>query len=551
MVKKRIKYSKRYTEILNVLMKNGFGFFLKDLGPFHFLANKNISDTSVLSKSISERIRLSLEQLGPTFIKLGQLASTRLDMIPADIARELTKLQDHVSPMPTEEVVSVIEREFGQPVDTLFLQFSPNPVASASIGQVHRAKLFDGSEVAVKVQRPNIDETIEKDLAILTDLARLMETRYEWARNYELVGIIDELGKSLKKELDYTLEGKNADKLRRNLQSFENVLIPEIHWAYTTKKILTMEFIRAIKFQWFLEHADSTGKQLVANTFIKSMFHQIFLDGIFHGDPHPGNLFVDDQNRLIYLDFGMIGRIPTSLKYDLASMLIALKNERMDELTYLVLKVGKPMQNVDTFELHSEIEEIVLKYGDAPLEKISLGELMNELLHVSFRHKIRMPKALTLLAKTLITMESIISELGTGLSMVDMAEPFGKELMKDRLKPTNVWKEFEGKLRDAFDTLSDVRKAIKVVSKKEKLQMEMNVPEIKTFIQKLDRMSNQLSFSIVLLAFSILMGSLIIGASISSQRTFLWDFPVIEVGSIVATLMFLWLLFGIFRSGKF
>ncbi|WAA13471.1 ABC1 kinase family protein [Fervidibacillus halotolerans] len=551
MVKSRWKYSQRYHEILNVLMKNGFGFFIKDLGPFNFLSKKNMPESSVLTKSISERIRLSLEQLGPTFIKLGQLASTRLDLIPADIAEELAKLQDHVYPTPTEEVITVIEKELGQRVDTLFLEFSPKPVASASIGQVYQAKLFDGSDVAVKVQRPNIEETIEKDLSILTDLARLMENRYEWARNYQLVDIVDELAKSLKNELDYTMEGKHAEKLRRNLQSFDNVTIPKIRWTYTTKKVLTMDFIHAKKFRQFVEEALESEKKSMANTFIRSMFHQIFLDGFFHGDPHPGNLFIKDHNHLIYIDFGMIGRIPTSLKYDLASMIIALKNEQLEKLTYLVLKVGKPLQTVDTIELHSDIEEIIFKYIDAPLDKISLGELVNDLLYVSFKHKIRMPKALTLLGKTLITMECIISELDSDLSMIDMVEPFGKELMKNRLKPKNVLNDIEGKIRDFFDMLSDTKKALKSLSKKGKFEVEMHVPEIESFIHKLDRISNQLSFSIVLLAFSILMASLIIGASISGQGTFLWDFPVIEVGSIVATLMFLWLLYGIFRSGRF
>lgn len=534
-----------------MFFRNGFGFFIKDLDPIHFFSRKNKPDSSVYSKSIGERIRISLEQLGPTFIKLGQLASTRLDLIPPDIIRELVKLQDDVTPIPTVEIERIIQEELDQPVGQLFKEFSPEPVASASIGQVHYAKLFDGSEVAVKIQRPNIEETIEKDLSILTDFARLAESRYEWARNYQLTDIVAELAKSLRNELDYTLEGKHGEKIKRSLKSVANVSVPGVYWEYTTKKVLTMDFVHAKKFHQFLEEAGTDEKKAMADVFIKSMFQQIFVDGFFHGDPHPGNLFVQDHRRLIFIDFGMVGRIQSDLKYDLASMLIALKQDRMDELTYLVLKVGKPIKEVDLEAFHSDIEDVIFKYADVPLEQISLGELMNDLLHISFRHQIRMPKALTLLGKTFITMESIIGDLDSGLSMIDMAEPFGKELIKNRLKPRNLAKELEGKAREFYETLSHTRKAVKSISKRGKIQVEMTVPELKQFIHKLDRISNQLSFSIILLAFTILMAGLIIGASISSQRTFLWEFPVIELGSIVATAMFLWLLYGIFRSGRF
>ena len=550
MIGKRLKYAQRYQEILTALLKNGFGFVVKDLGLLDF-KRKAEADSAVYSKSIAERIRLVLEELGPTFVKLGQLASTRVDLISENIIKELEKLQDHVAAIPFSDVEETIEKELGQPVKDIFLEVREEPIASASIGQVHYGKLPNGQEVAIKVQRPNIEEKIDIDLQILTNLTNLMEEKFEWANNYRISEIVEEVSRSIRLELDYTVEAWNGEKISRQLKDQPEYVIPSIHWEYTTKKILTMDFISGTKFRDYAKSASEAGKKLIVKQFVECMFQQIFIDGFFHGDPHPGNLFVLPDKRIALIDFGMIGRLSPSMKNDLASVIIALKNRDINEVIFLFLKLGQSSEPIDNDQIYADIEVLIEMNMDIPLQQISLANLINNLMEISFKYRVRMPADLTILAKTLLTMEGILSHLDKDLSIIDMAQPFGEKLIRERLKPSKIMKETRHKLREIQTFLTQLMKSGSSITKDGKIHVEISVPEVKNLSKKLDRVTNQLSFSIILLAFSIMMVGLMIGASISNVKTFLWNFPVVEVGGVVATLMFLWLLFSILKHGKF
>lgn len=550
MIGKRLKYAQRYQEILSALLKNGFGFIVKDLGLLDF-KRKAEADSSMYSKSIAERIRSVLEELGPTFVKIGQLASTRVDLIPENVIKELEKLQDNVAPIPFSEVEGIIKKELGQSVNELFLDMSEEPIASASIGQVHYAKLQSGEEVAIKVQRPNIEKKMEIDLQILSDLTNLMEEKFEWARNYRISEIVEEVSRSLRLEFDYTTEAWNGEKIARHLKEHTYCVIPSIYWEYTTKRILTMEFIHGTRIRDYIKDATEAEKKQIAKQFVDCMLHQIFINGFFQGDPHPGNLFVLPDHRLALIDFGMVGRLSTTMKSELASVIIALKNREINDVIYILLKIGQCSEPIDNDKMYADIEDIIEMNIDIPLHQIGLANLLNKLMEVSFKYKIRMPADLTILAKTLLTMEGILSNLDRDLSIIDMAHPFGKKLVRERYKPETIMKEARQKIREVQTFLTDFMQSGKSITKDGKIHVEMSAPEVKDLSKKLDRVTNQLSFSIILLAFSILMVGLIIGASISNVKTFLWNFPVVEVGGVVATLMFLWLLFSIIKHGKF
>lgn len=550
MIGKRLKYAQRYQEILTALLKNGLGFIVKDLGLLGF-KRKAEADSTMYSKSIAERIRSVLEELGPTFVKLGQLASTRVDLIPENIIKELEKLQDHVAPIPFSDVEKIIEKELGQPANDLFLEVNDRPIASASIGQVHYGKLPTGQEVAIKVQRPNIEEKIDIDLQILSDLTNLMEEKLEWANNYRISEIVEEVSRSLRLELDYTVEAWNGEKIARQLKEHPNYIIPSIHWEYTTKRILTMDYISGTRLRDYAKNASEAEKKLVAKQFVECMFQQIFIDGFFHGDPHPGNLFVLPDKRMALIDFGMIGRLSPSMKNDLASVIIALKNRDINEVIFLFLKLGQSSEPIDNDQIYADIEVLIEMNMDIPLQQISLANLINNLMEISFKYRVRMPADLTILAKTLLTMEGILSHLDKDLSIIDMAHPFGEKLIRERLKPSKIMKETRNKLREIQTFLTQLMKSGSSITKDGKIHVEISVPEVKNLSKKLDRVTNQLSFSIILLAFSIMMVGLVVGASISNVKTFLWNFPVVEVGGVVATLMFLWLLFSILKHGKF
>lgn len=554
MMGRRLKHAQRYQDILTALIKNGFGFMVKDLGLVDFISNFNKqnaeADSILYSKSIGERIRLILEELGPTFVKLGQLASTRIDLIPKGIIKELEKLQDHVAPISAEEVIKIVEKELGQPIEILYKKFHEVPIASASIGQVHYAQLFSGQEVAIKVQRPHIEEKIDIDLSILADLAHLMEAKIEWAKSYRIKEIVEELSRNLKLELDYLNEARNGEEIALQLKAHQNILIPGIHWDLTTKKVLAMDYIDGLRLHDFMITSSIVEKKQIAKQFTDSMFQQIFIGGFFHGDPHPGNIFILPNNKIALIDFGMVGRLAPATKYGLASLIIALKYKDIEEVAYIITKIAGSDSEI-TDQLYTDIEDIIGLYTNIPLSQIHFSDLIDKVMQVSFRYHISMPPDLTILAKTLVTLEGILSQIDPDLAIIELAQPYGAKLIRERIKPKTVLKESKKKLRKFLDVLTNLLKNSEAITKDGKIKFEMDIPEIRELIQKLNRTSNQLSFSIILLAFSILMVGLIIGASISRVDTILWRFPVVEVGGIVATLMFLWLLLSIFKSGRF
>lgn len=555
MLRKRLAHAQRIQEIFAALIRNGFGFIVHDLGMFDLVGKvhrkKTVPDETIISKNIGERIRITLEELGPTFIKLGQLASTRIDLFPREITKELAKLQDDVKGVPFTKIKPIIEEELGQSLDSLFSQFSFTPVASASIGQVHRATLPTGEEVAIKIQRPNIEKTITTDLEILRYLATVLEQRTDWAKEHRVYDIVNELAASLLMELDYTREAKNSERCMASIKDLDYVHIPKIYWQYTTKRILTMEFIKGQKLEQFIQTASPEKKKKLALDFTNCMFEQIFVGGFFHADPHPGNIFITEEKRIVLIDFGMVGRLSPQMKYDLASLIIALRDEDLEEIAALVMKIGKMSDETDEDRLLIDLDNLLETYIHRSLHQIHISELYNEIFRICFENKIRIPADLTMLGKTLLTTEGVLARLDPELALIDLAEPFGRRLIRERFEPKTVFKKIRFKFRDMQKLFSELEAILRGIARRGKIRIEVDVPAIQELLNKLDRITNQLSFSIVLLAFSIMMSGLVVGAAIMKENTILWSFPVIEIGGVAATLMFLWLLYSIFKSGRF
>lgn len=506
------------------------------------------------SKSIGERVRLILEELGPTFIKMGQIASTRPDIIPEEILKELEKLQDHVPPFPFEEVERIVQEELGSTIDTLFKEFQEVPIAAASIGQVHFAVLKSNERVAVKIQRPNISKIIQTDLEILQDLVQLASQRLEWASRYQLPEIVEEFSKSLREELNYTIEARNTERVSKQFEKDSNIHIPNVYWDLSTQKILTLEFAEGIKLN-DMRKLDELGynRKILAERFVHSIFQQILIEGFFHGDPHPGNILAGPGEVIVFLDFGMVGRLTLEMKTYIAALIIAMMRKNTNGVIKAITKMGLIPDDIDMQKLTKDVDELKEKYLDVPLSQVSLGESINDLFSIAFKHHIQIPADLTLLGKTLLTMEGTVEMLDPELSIMNIAEPFGRKLLKERLHPKKVAENAASYLFEYGDILSQLPKHIQELTstiKKGKLRMEITVPELEQFLKKLDRISSRLSFSIILLSFSIIMVGLIIGSALSNQSTLLWNIPAQEIGFTIAVLMLLWLLFSIFRSGK-
>lgn len=556
----RVNYINRYREIAIQFSKSGLGFLIEEIGldrvislPKRILLRQQ--NDEVLEKTYAERIRIFIEEMGTTFIKLGQIASTRGDLLPPDLIKELEKLQSHVAPFPAAEARKLIEESLEAPIDELFMIFDDTPVGSASIGQVHRAMLHTGEDVAVKVQRANIEKTVRTDLEILRHLAVLAESNLEWARNYQVTDMIEEFSDALINELDYTIEARNVERIGKTHKNDDKIKIPEIYWEYSTKNVMVMDFIKGIPVNHFDELDKlNINRSDLAETLARAIFQQIFEEGYFHGDPHPGNVSVLRDGTLVFLDFGMIGRLTSDLKINFGSLLISLMRKDSDGVVKAIVKMGVVPSDVSMRDLNREAEIMRDKYYDVPLSKLNFSDAVNDLFGIANKYKIKLPQDFTILAKTLLTLESIVSQLDPDFSIMDVAEPFGKALLLERYNPKNLLnfqideiQQLGSELREVTENVHQFSKGLK----NQNLPIEIDVKGRSQFSKHLDRVINRLSFSIVLLAFSIVMVGLIVGSAILGEGSIIFRIPIIEIAAIFAMGMFIWLLWSIVKSGRF
>ncbi len=554
---KQLRHINRYREIATVLANQGFGYLIEEMDfikKIPYYERLWIKSSAAKATDFGDRIRIVLQELGPTYIKLGQIASTRPDILPSEIIVHLEKLQDKVAAFPFEQVQSLISEELGADIEQIFPEFDSQPLAAASIGQVHGATLKTGQKVAVKVQRPGIVADIETDLEILFELAVAVQNRFRWAKQYQVVDMVDEFSRSLRKELDYTIEARNTDKISNQLKDQPDYYIPKVYWDYSTKRILTTEFLQGIK----VNQSDILLEQgyqlsLIANRFAKGIFHQIFIEGFFHGDPHPGNIVILPGEVIGFLDFGMVGRLGPEMKNGLSSLLIGLKRNNTDDLLQAILRIGIVPPAVNRRQLRDDIELFKDTYYGLPLSKISIGEAIINFFRIAQKHAIRIPADLVMVGKALLTVEGVVKKLDPALSLLDIVEPFGAKLLRERMQPKiiaeSVWKT----ALDYGGLFNDIPRNVRELSgivKHGRLHLDTSIAETELFLKHQARISNRLSVSIMLLAFSILMGSIIISLSLMGKASFLWNIPIVEIGLFIALLMFAWVLYGIMRSGK-
>ncbi|MDA3130152.1 ABC1 kinase family protein [Aliibacillus thermotolerans] len=556
-LKQGLKHANRYRKIVTTLARHGFGYVLEEVGLFHILSlPKRIATATEEFQvhSIGKRIRRVLEELGPTYIKLGQLVSTRKDLFPPQIIEELEKLQDEVEPFSFDIVKETIESDLDDTIDELFLHFDKEPLAAASIGQVHVATLPDHTKVAVKVLRPNIREDVERDIDILRDLAKLLTQRFSWAKYYQLQDIVEEYVEAIRDEIDYYIEARNTEKMRNNMTEVPNVFIPETIDGYCSRRVLTMSFVEGLKIAEVEEQYTSEEKKRLARTLIDAFLHQVLMDGYFHSDPHPGNLLFVNKGKVAFIDFGQVGRLNKRMRKQFIDFVIALIRYDAYQVAQVIREMAHVPDTIDNEQFAEDVEYLLSKYYDRSFQDVRFGEAVNDIFFTAHRYDIQIYKEYAMLAKAIITLESVVEHLDPHISILEIAEPYGRILAKERWHPKSKIKEWieEGNKQKEYllDLPRELRDVLAKINK-ERIGIELNMPKVSIFLNKLDRISNRLSFSVILLAFSIIMVGLIIGSTFGDSTSLLVRLPVIEISFIVSFLMFLWLLYAIFKSGRF
>lgn len=553
---KTYRHIQRYRQILTVLFRYGFGDLVHTLKIEQYLeislqmiSRKRREKIETLSRA--ERVRMAMEELGPTFIKMGQILSTRPDLLPVEFIQELGKLQDHVPPFEYTQVKDIIERELGVPLGQLFKDFEETPLASASIGQVHRARLVDEDGVVVKVQRPGIRKTIEVDLEIMLHLATLMERHLKAVEIHRPTRIVEEFARTLEKELDYTIEAAHTERFAMQFIDDTTVYVPKIYREATTSRVLTMEYVSGIKASE-IARLDEAGfdRREIARRGFDLIMKQVFVHGFFHADPHPGNIFILPGNVICYLDFGMMGRIGRKSRENFADLIMNIVQRDevkvTDALVRLTISDEEPNHNA----LERDVAEFIDQHFYRPLKELDLGKLLHQLLEMAARHRLTVPPDLFLMIKALSTAEGVGRVLDPDFDATERAAPFVRRIQLQRLHPKRV-------AEDIYDSGSDFLHLIKEIpgelreilrqARQGRVKIEFEHRGLEPMLSTHDRISNRLAFAIVL-ASLIIGSSLIVHSGIPPK----WHgIPVIGLaGFIIAGVMGLWLLFSIIRRGS-
>ena len=497
-----------------------------------------------------ERIRRTLEDLGPTFVKFGQILSLRPDLIPRPLVLELRKLQDEVPPVPIELIKPVVERELERPLEDVFSHFDSRPMAAASLAQVHRAMLKEGRQVvAVKVQRPGIRDVVEKDLMILETIAGQLHRRMEATRLYDLPAIVSEIKKSLFQELDFSREARHMKIARLNLSDMAEIRIPKVYEAYSTEQVLTMELIQGTRLKE-AELKDSQDRHRLATLIVRFTLIQILVHGFFHADPHPGNILLLDAGKVCFLDWGMVGRLPREARYALTELIQAVVEKDAEKVSWLlsqfVIMEGRP----DSRALQRDILDIIDSFHGMPLAQINIGQLLMDVTSVLQHHRIRPPADMALMAKALMTAEGTARDLYPELDVVSEAEPLVKQVILERWQPHAVWDS----LKRSFWRFMLLQKnmptrlehIVETIDKGD-LSIRFRHENLEGLRKTLEGITNRLTFGIIIAA-------LIIGSSMiitTGVKPFLFGFPALGViGYLVSALLGLWLIFNIIRRRK-
>ncbi len=545
-----VRHWQRYREIVGIFLRHGFGFAFHQMEPDwnslrNFLKLPSRKEPSTPSEDLAMHFRLALEELGPTFIKFGQILSTRPDLLPPSYITELSKLQDNVPPVPWGLIREVLIRELGREPEQIFLTIDPQPMAAASLAQVHAAMLPDGQEVVVKVQRPGISAVINTDLEILSSLAKRAQTT-RWGKVYDFVSIANDFAFILRNELDYRREGRNADRFRENFSNESHLYIPHVYWDYSNQRVLVLERIHGIKID-DLPALDEAGydRHQIALHSARVIIKEVLEDGFFHADAHPGNYNVLPGEVIGAMDFGMVGYLKDRDRLDLIRLYLVAVALDADGIVDQLIRMGAAGAEVDRTGLARDIGRLLNKYYALPLKDIRAREVVEEIMPIAFQHRLHLPSDLWLLGKTLAMMEGVGLQLDPDFDVFAVAQPFVQRLLWNMAIPDARW------VRAALlgganwgEMLNRIPRAgnrmLERIERDEPFRIQID--DTDQIISRLDRL-------FTLLSLSILVGALIIGLTflVSNPSQSDWGQWMIIGGLVLIISLGIWLFILLFR----
>ncbi len=512
---------KRYRKVIGVLIKHGFGDFVEHsnlVKSLPFFGRRLIAAEArrqagrLVRHSRWTRVRFVLEELGPAFVKLGQFLSNRPDILPMELCKELAELFDEVTPFDGREARRVVERELNAPVDDVFSYFSPDPVSSASIAQVHRGRLRNGgAEVAVKVRRPGIQRAIESDLEIMRHIAKLMERFVEGVRALDPLEIVDEFARGIKEEIDFTNEAANIEKFRVLFQRDKRVHVPEVHRDYLTAQLLVMEYVEGVKLSALMsEDNDRYDREAIANNLADLILDQIFEHGFFHADPHPGNIIVLGDSILCFIDFGLMGSLPPRHKALMSSIMIGLVRRDPRRIASAAAKLSERHQIEDKDRFETQIFRLIDHHTSLPLKDVSIGDFFNDLIRIVVDNHLKIPSDLYLMIKALASAEGVTRKLNPDANLIKRVEPSIRRLINESMSPRKLFQDFADTASEYADLLQELPDEIREIIgqfKTRSVKIQFEHKGLEPMLQKHDAICNRI-------AFSIITASLIIGSSL-------------------------------------
>jgi ubiquinone biosynthesis protein len=534
----------RVREIGEAAARHGFGF-LRD-------SRKSRVNENGDGGNRGERLRALLDELGPTFVKLGQLLSTRPDIIPPDIVRELRTLQDQASPFPADTARALIETELARPLEEAFARFDDVPLAAASIGQVHRATLADGREVIVKVQRPDAEEKLRSDLALMYQLAKVLKERVRRLEFVDTVGVVDEFARTVRQELDYRIEARNAEAIRRAFADDASVTVPAVEWSLTTNRVLVLDWIDGAT----LNHIDLGGlheeeRERLAATIAEAWMKMVFVTGVFHADPHPANIVIQSSGRIGLIDFGLVGQLTQRDRQAAVRMFVDAVHQNLDRLPRRLRELGLRYPRDREEEFREQLSVILQRYWGVSMGDIDGRELIRDIFQTVHRLQIRLPTRWVILDKTIGTLAGVCLEISPSFNVFASARPYARQLMVSRFHPEQVVErvrtdvghyaevlhEFPFQLHDLLDELRDGELKIAI-------QQE-------GFTESTERALGATNRVVMgLLSAAIFLGSAIIGGFVDSGPELLGVAVIAIPGLVIGALLAVLVLVGVLRSGR-